>query len=43
MRTAILLPLLACTAALASFEGMSTHFDAVGYRYGACGVPGSTA
>jgi len=43
MRTSILLPMLACTAALASFEGMSTHFDGVGYPYGACGVPDSTA
>jgi len=39
----MIVPLIACTAALASFEGMSTHFDGVGYPYGACGVPDSTA
>jgi hypothetical protein len=43
MRNAILLLLLVCSSVLASFEGYATYFDAVGYPYGACGVPDSVA
>ena len=41
MRAATILSLLACTASLASFEGMATYFTDIGYPYGACGVSDS--
>ena len=43
MRTLGLCLLVFLGSAMASYEGYATDFDAVGYPYGACGVPDSVA